>query len=169
LTGRRSKVQRFPEGSVKDAVRYDGPLADWITLEEAWLASVLRDFQLNGFSHDAMLVPAIFPMVDLVQHKNIHGADFFGPSIFVDYDEEPENDFPGSGSSHHSGWRLLVDRNKAGGIVLLAQSNPHNAIEILIEGKPPEEWVEAVIKTYYTARRAATVIQAFNQACSHGC
>ncbi|HSX14888.1 MAG TPA: hypothetical protein VLE72_03210 [Candidatus Saccharimonadales bacterium] len=151
----KDKTKGFPDGSVKDCVRYDGPLKDWIAAEEDFLASVQRDFQLYGFDHESMFVPAIFPMIGAVQTKFIHGPDFFGPSIFVEYDN-PE----GTEYSHHSGWRLLKDADRPGGIVILSVSNPNTrGIDILIEGEPGEEWIQEVIKTYYTARRTAAVVQ----------
>jgi hypothetical protein len=152
----KNKARGFPPGSVKECERYDGRLKYWIASEEEYLAGIDRDFQLYGFDHSSMLVPAIFPMVGEVQSKGIHHPDFFGPGIFVEYDDPPE----GEDYSHHSGWRLLKDADEPHGIVMLSVVNPNLCgVEILVEGEPGEEWVEEVIKTYYAARRTAAVMQ----------
>lgn len=149
----------YPEGSVKDCRPYDGDLKEWIAAEEAWLNEQTRNFGLYGFNHETMLDTAAFPMVAAVQGKYIHGADFFGDSIFVDYGESRDPENPDQGS-HHSGWRLLREVNRAEGLVFLSRSNPNTCgIEILVEGEPPSEWVEEVIRAYYTARRVAMVAQ----------
>ncbi len=112
----KNRSKGFPPGSVKDCARYDGPLQDWVGNEEEYLQQIARDFGLYGFDHESMLVPAIFPMVDLVQRNWIHGQDFFSGGIFVEYDE-PREFLTDEKASHHSGWRLLKDADKPGGIV----------------------------------------------------
>lgn len=161
----RQRCRQYPEGSVKDCTRYRGPLEAWIAAEERFLEDAQRNFRLYGFDHESMFVSAIFPMIAAVQRSN--EGDFFGDGLFVKYEERgPEQSFPFDGeSSHHSGWRLLRAPKRAQGIVLLSRSNPNTCgIEILIEGDPPAEWVEEVIKTYYTARRTAVVVQAHYRA-----
>ena len=154
------QVIQWPEGSVNDAKPYEGSLKDFIEGEEQWLAQALVDFHLGGFDHDSMLVPGTFPMVAAVQTKYIHGADFFGPGIFVQYGEKPEDEDEGTGwMSHHSGWRLFFERNTPQSVVLLARGGPYSSVEFFVEGEPPEEWVESVIRAYYTARRAVAVAQ----------
>lgn len=149
----------WPDGKVDDAKPYDGRLKDFIEGEERWLRQVAVDFHLGGFDHDTMLVPAIFPMVAAVQAKYIHSADFFGPGIFVQYRKPDDAD--GDWMSHHSGYRLFLERSTPNSVVILTASNPHVAasVDILVEGNPPDEWVESVIRTYYTARRTTVVAQ----------
>lgn len=149
----------YPPGSVKDCVRLSGPLADWAAAEEAWLKEQSENFGIYGFDHVTMIVPAIFSMIGAVQRNWISGPDFFSDGLFVFYDEPRKPDNPGQGS-HHSGWRLLREADQPEGIVLLSRSNPGcSGIEILVEGDPPKEWVEEVIRAYYTARRTAMVAQ----------
>lgn len=157
----QDKTDEFPPGSVKDAKRYNGSLKDWIQDEEKWLHENQKNFRLYGFDHETMLISGIFPMVGVVQGNYIHGPDFFSSGLFVNYDENSQDSKSRQGRSHHSGWRLLKDAGEPHGIVLLSVSNPNTGgVEILVEGKPPKEWVEDVIKTYYTARRTAMVAQA---------
>lgn len=155
----KDMTREYPPGSVKDCVRYTGPLKGWIAAEEKYLAGIQQDFRLYGFDHESMIGAAIFPMIGAVQPKYIHGGDFFGPGIFVEYDE-PNDKLTDEKASHHSGWRLLKDADGPNGIVLLSVLNPNTGgVEILIEGDPGDEWIEEVLKAYYTARRTAAVTQ----------